>query len=86
MATHSFFPGFPQFLDFIGERGLGVAQLFAAARSVITCTLKPNPRPFARPGSVSGTNTDDISSTVLGPSKRLPFSSPRLASIWANCR
>ena len=37
-------------------------------------------------GAEAVANTDDISSTVFGPSRRLPLSSPRLASIWPNWR
>ena len=57
----------------------------AAMGSLTTSTLSPQLRPGARPGSVSGTNTEDISSTVLGLSSRLPFHSPPAHSMSANC-
>ena len=58
--------------------------MLAAPASLVTCTLSPKPRPLRRPGTVSGTNIDDIDSTVFGLSRRLPFNCPSLASIWLN--
>ena len=59
----------------------------AEARDVVTkalTTLSPKLRPRGLPGSVSGTWTDDMRSTVFGLSRRLPLSWPPLSSIWPN--